>query len=94
MLKKQALKFTAGLRQKGKSVDNNNNNNDTKSNVPTPADKNGNWKLNMKSGLQKFVFSGLVAYIDGRLCRCIPNAIARRIVSGFLLSLLDDNDNK
>lgn len=46
-----------------------------------------------KWGITKFVLSGILAYIDGRLCRCIPNAVARRIVSGFLLSFLDtDND--
>ncbi|KAJ4788105.1 hypothetical protein LUZ62_039351 [Rhynchospora pubera] len=40
-----------------------------------------------------FVLSGVVAYIDGRLCRHIPNPIARRIVSGFLLSFLDRKDS-
>lgn len=40
-----------------------------------------------------FVLSGVVAYVDGRLCRHIPNPIARRIVSGFLLSFLDRRDN-
>jgi hypothetical protein len=40
-----------------------------------------------------FVLSGVVAYVDGRLCRHIPNPIARRIVSGFLLSFLDRKDN-
>ncbi|KAK9108745.1 hypothetical protein Sjap_016805 [Stephania japonica] len=95
MLKQQARKFTAVLKQKGKLEGKDNSSiDDVKLIAPTPADEKGNWKLNMRSGLQKFVFSGLVAYIDGRLCRCIPNAIARRIVSGFLLSLLDNDDNK
>lgn len=44
-------------------------------------------------GIGKFVFSGILAYIDGRLCRGIPNPIARRIVSGYLLSFLDKSDN-
>uniref|UniRef100_A0ACD6A2G5 Uncharacterized protein n=1 Tax=Avena sativa TaxID=4498 RepID=A0ACD6A2G5_AVESA len=37
----------------------------------------------------RFAASGVVAYVDGRLCRHIPNPIARRIVSGFLLSFID-----
>lgn len=47
-----------------------------------------------KWGLSKFVISGILAYIDGRLCRCIPNPVARRVVSGFLLSYIDQNDDK
>ncbi|XP_047313344.1 LOW QUALITY PROTEIN: uncharacterized protein LOC124916644 [Impatiens glandulifera] len=46
-----------------------------------------------KWGIGKFVLSGIVAYIDGRLCRSIPNPLARRIVSGFVLSFLDKDDN-
>lgn len=49
-------------------------------------------KFVWKWGLGKFVLSGLVAYIDGRLCRNIPHPLARRIVSGFLLSFLDQSD--
>ncbi|KQJ86021.1 uncharacterized protein LOC100840359 isoform X2 [Brachypodium distachyon] len=41
----------------------------------------------------RFAASGVVAYVDGRLCRHIPNPIARRIVSGFLLSFIDRRDN-
>ncbi|XP_028768350.1 uncharacterized protein LOC114725959 isoform X2 [Neltuma alba] len=44
--------------------------------------------------ITKFVLSGILAYIDGRLCRCIPNPVARRVVSGFLLSYIDQNDDK
>ncbi|KAJ7952892.1 Vacuolar protein sorting-associated protein [Quillaja saponaria] len=51
-------------------------------------------KFMWKWGIGKFVLSGVLAYIDGRLCRCIPNPIARRIVSGFLLSFLDKTDNE
>lgn len=47
-----------------------------------------------KWGVGRFVFAGMVAYVDGRLCRCIPNPVARRIVSGFVLSFLDQNNNK
>ncbi|XP_039155678.1 uncharacterized protein LOC104457236 [Eucalyptus grandis] len=45
-------------------------------------------------GIGNFVVSGILAYVDGRLCRCIPNPIVRRIVSGFLLSFLDKDDTK
>lgn len=51
-------------------------------------------KFVWKWGLGKFVLSGLVAYIDGRLCRNIPHPLARRIVSGFLLSFLDQSDEE
>lgn len=54
------------------------------------AKKNGSfWKW----GLNKFILSGVVAYVDGRLCRHIPHPIARRIVSGFLISFLDNNSD-
>ncbi|KAL6622548.1 hypothetical protein ACP70R_032427 [Stipagrostis hirtigluma subsp. patula] len=42
----------------------------------------------------RFAVSGMVAYVDGRLCRHIPNPIARRIVSGFLLSFIDSKGNE
>ncbi|XP_022132801.1 uncharacterized protein LOC111005570 isoform X3 [Momordica charantia] len=45
-------------------------------------------------GIGKFMLSGILAYIDGRLCRNIPHPIIRRIVSGFLLTLLDNNKNE
>lgn len=60
--------------------------------VPAPLDKGK--KVGRKQALGKFVLSSVLAYIDGRLCRCIPNTIARRIVSGFLLSFLDENDTR
>lgn len=47
-----------------------------------------------KWGVGKFVLSGLLAYIDGRLCRSIPNPVVRRIVSGFLLSYIDQNSEE
>ncbi|KAL9994243.1 putative vacuolar protein sorting-associated protein [Helianthus debilis subsp. tardiflorus] len=46
-----------------------------------------------KWGVGRFVFAGILAYVDGRLCRSIPNPVARRIVSGFVLSFLDRNDD-
>ncbi|XP_071913295.1 uncharacterized protein [Coffea arabica] len=51
-------------------------------------------KLVWQWGIGKFVLSGIVAYIDGRLCRSIPNPIARRVVSGFLLSFLDKEEKE
>ncbi|XP_051117331.1 uncharacterized protein LOC127242033 isoform X2 [Andrographis paniculata] len=45
-----------------------------------------------KWGIGKFILSGIVAYIDGYLCRNIPHPLARRIVSGYLLSFLDQNN--
>ena len=47
-----------------------------------------------KWGIGKFVLSGILAYIDGRLCRCIPNPLARRVVSGFLLSYIDQKEDE
>ena len=40
----------------------------------------------------RFVLSGVFAYVDGWLCRRIPNLIVRRIVSGFLLTFLVKKD--
>lgn len=58
----------------------------------TGKEQKGNmiWKF----GIGNFVLSGVVAYLDGRLCRYIPNPIARRIVSGFLLTFLDKNNEQ
>lgn len=39
--------------------------------------------------VRNFVLSSGVAYLDGRLCRHIPNTLVRRIVSGFLLSFVE-----
>ncbi|KAG9440811.1 hypothetical protein H6P81_020976 [Aristolochia fimbriata] len=52
------------------------------------------WKFSKNWGISKFILSGVVAYLDGRLCRHIPNALARRIVSGFLLSFLEKDDSE
>ncbi|KAI5064102.1 hypothetical protein GOP47_0020772 [Adiantum capillus-veneris] len=43
----------------------------------------------MKGILFSFILSSAMAYIDGRLCRHIPNTLARRVVSGFLLSFVE-----
>ncbi|XP_022977391.1 uncharacterized protein LOC111477741 isoform X1 [Cucurbita maxima] len=60
--------------------------------VPTGKGRKGKFIWTM--GIGKFMLSGMLAYIDGRLCRNIPHPIARRIVSGFLLTLLDSNDKE
>ncbi|MCL7045122.1 hypothetical protein MKW94_012003 [Papaver nudicaule] len=85
MLRNQADKVLTGMKQKGKSEE-------KESMSIVPAKPEG--KFNLQWGISKFVFSGLLAYIDGRLCRCIPNSIVRRVVSGFLLTFLDKRDNK
>lgn len=60
------------------------------------ASKSNNDEEKMEKGLQiprhalrSFFISSAVAYADGRLCRHIPNAIVRRIVSGFLLTFVE-----
>lgn len=58
------------------------------------ASKEPKGKFVWRWGIGKFALSALVAYVDGRLCRCIPHPVARRIVSGFLLSFLDNNTSK
>lgn len=60
--------------------------------VPTGKVPKGKFIWTM--GIGKFMLSGILAYIDGTLCRNIPCPIVRRIVSGFLLSLLDNNDKE
>ncbi|KAI3856641.1 hypothetical protein MKX03_019638 [Papaver bracteatum] len=88
MLRNQADKVITGMKQKGKSEEK-----ESMSIVPASVGK-PEGKFNLQWGVSKFVFSGLLAYIDGRLCRCIPNSIVRRVVSGFLLTFLDKRDNK
>ncbi|XP_055802836.1 uncharacterized protein LOC129872026 isoform X2 [Solanum dulcamara] len=84
VLRKQASKAVGKMNWKQK-VDAD----DQKAIVPASGEKlNFVWKW----GIGKFVLSGILAYVDGRLCRYISNPIARRIVSGFLLSFLERND--
>lgn len=86
-LRKQANKYIANIKWKRESDD------DNQKAVVLAKPKADKHKLKFiwKWGIGKFVLSGIVAYVDGRLCRCIPNPVARRIVSGFLLSFLDNN---
>ncbi|PQP92489.1 uncharacterized protein Pyn_24908 [Prunus yedoensis var. nudiflora] len=88
LLRKQSNKFIAGIKWNSE-CDN------AKAVVPAnPAEVAPRVKFAWKWGIGKFVLSGIVAYIDGRLCRCIPNPVARRIVSGFLLTFLDNKNNE
>ncbi|XP_077214791.1 vacuolar protein sorting-associated protein, putative (DUF1162) isoform X2 [Tasmannia lanceolata] len=85
MLRKQVGKFITRIKWKGRS-----GGNDKGMEIVLSSSNT----LIQKWGIGKFVVTGLVAYLDGRLCRSIPNVIARRIVSGFLLSFLDKDDKE
>ncbi|XP_072956243.1 uncharacterized protein [Typha angustifolia] len=85
LLRKQASKFVASFRLKNKVQGGDKDEVSSKGSQVTP---NRLWAVG------KFALSGMVAYVDGRLCRHIPNPIARRIVSGFLLSFLDRKDTE
>ncbi|KAL5557187.1 hypothetical protein UlMin_039423 [Ulmus minor] len=87
-LRKHADKLMAGIKWKK----NLNGNNEKAISLAKSAEDEQRVKFIWKWGIGKFVLSGIVAYIDGRLCRCIPNPIARHIVSGFLLTFLDKRD--
>ncbi|GAB4847061.1 hypothetical protein Ancab_026072 [Ancistrocladus abbreviatus] len=91
MLRKQAGNIAATFKLKEKLVGNHEGDMSTSS----PGGSTGEPKRNVwQWRMGKFVMSALVAYVDGRLCRGIPNPVARRIVSGFLLSFLDKDDAK
>ncbi|KAI0501557.1 hypothetical protein KFK09_016502 [Dendrobium nobile] len=85
MLRNQANKFLIGFKLKGREE------------AKAEGGKSQNEKEQKPSrswAVGKFFLSGMIAYIDGRLCRHIPNPLARRIVSGFLLSFLDRSDGQ
>ncbi|XP_010680975.2 uncharacterized protein LOC104896009 isoform X2 [Beta vulgaris subsp. vulgaris] len=91
MLRKQTDKATGKLKLKERWVRNHADSELSSSAAATskePKEGKSIWRW----GFGKFILSAMVAYVDGRLCRCIPNPVARRIVSGFLLSFLDNND--
>jgi len=96
ILKQHATKAITSLRPKKEEAEAETS--DSGSNtamVPVVSDnKKKKMKFMWKAGIGNFVASGIVAYIDGRLCRQIPNPIARRIVSGFLLSFLDKSSEQ
>lgn len=56
-----------------------------------PTDKKPKGKFVWTMGIGKFMLNGILAYLDGMLCRYISIPIIRRIVSGFLLTLLDND---
>lgn len=88
-LRKQAGELTSKMKLENKFMDGG-----QRGIVPESSEKQQQSKVSVfKWGVGRFVFAGIVAYIDGRLCRRIPNPVARRIVSGFVLSFLDRNDN-
>jgi len=90
ILRKQSGKLIiAGMKLKEKSMGD-----DQKAIIPAPAKQGQKMKLFWKWGIGKFVVSCIFAYIDGRLCRSIPHPVARRIVSGFLLSFIDKNEDE
>ncbi|ESQ46725.1 hypothetical protein EUTSA_v10027614mg [Eutrema salsugineum] len=99
ILRQHATKVISGLRPKREEAEAETNDTDSSTAiVPLLSDKKKKKKKKMKfmwkAGIGNFVASGIVAYIDGRLCRQIPNPIARRIVSGFLLSFLDKSNEQ
>lgn len=90
MLRKQTGKFVANINLKKEPESD-----DGKAIVPAGSREQGKKeKFIWKWGIGRFVLSAILAYIDGRLCRSIPNPVARRIVSGFLLSFLDKSDSE
>ncbi|KAF8015488.1 hypothetical protein BT93_H1109 [Corymbia citriodora subsp. variegata] len=89
MLKNQARRHTANIKLKTLKQ------RDHEENLPAKdAKEQPKAVVTWRWGIGNFVVSGILAYVDGRLCRCIPNPIVRRIVSGFLLSFLDKDDTK
>ncbi|PIN04126.1 hypothetical protein CDL12_23341 [Handroanthus impetiginosus] len=89
LLRKQSGKVMSRIKWKDKLKAD-----EEKAIVPSTSGEEQKVRLIWKWGIGKFVLSGIIAYIDGRLCRNIPNPLARRIVSGFLLSFLDQSDDK
>ncbi|XP_048138871.1 uncharacterized protein LOC115740159 isoform X2 [Rhodamnia argentea] len=89
VLKNQARRHTANIKLKMLKQP------DHEGNLPAKdAEEQPKVRFTWRWGIGNFVVSGILAYVDGRLCRCIPNPIARRIVSGFLLSFLDKDDTR
>ncbi|XVE87220.1 hypothetical protein DITRI_Ditri18aG0098600 [Diplodiscus trichospermus] len=86
-LREQADKYLARIKWKKESE-----NDDAEASAPEKTGQVQEVRFIWKWGIAKFVLSGILAYIDGRLCRSIPNPVARRVVSGFLLSFLDQTN--
>ncbi|XP_066358424.1 uncharacterized protein [Miscanthus floridulus] len=90
VLHREASKAIAGVmsRVKKPTVDEGEGEGDSSSSAGVLCKRNRLWTVG------RFAASGMVAYVDGRLCRHIPNPIARRIVSGFLLSFIENRGNE
>ncbi|KAK9044527.1 hypothetical protein V6N11_058426 [Hibiscus sabdariffa] len=73
-LRSQADKYIVIIKSK-KEAENGNE----KALVPADTGEVQKVWFTWKWGFAKFVLSGILAYIDGRLCRSIPNPVARRI---------------
>lgn len=95
ILRQNATKFISSRRPKKEEEAEGSDSGSSTAIVPVLDEKKKKkMKFMWKAGIGQFVASGIVAYIDGRLCRQIPNPIARRIVSGFLLSFLDKSNDQ
>lgn len=90
ILRKRSCKIVGSIKWKKKlEVE------DEKAIEPSSTNEEGKkFKFKWKWGIGKFVLSSIVAYVDGRLCRSIPNPLVRRIVSGFLLSFFETDDTE
>eukprot|EP00268_Persea_americana_P036762 TRINITY_DN3627_c0_g1_i6.p1 TRINITY_DN3627_c0_g1~~TRINITY_DN3627_c0_g1_i6.p1 ORF type:complete len:286 (+),score=36.22 TRINITY_DN3627_c0_g1_i6:363-1220(+) len=58
-----------------------------------PSSSKKETKTNRKWSVGGFLLSSVLAYLNGCLCRRIPNPITRRIVSGFMLSFVDNDSS-
>ncbi|TVT99078.1 hypothetical protein EJB05_55577, partial [Eragrostis curvula] len=88
MLHREASKAITGIMTRVKKPAEAEGEGESSSSGGVLANRNRLWTVG------RFAVSGLVAYVDGRLCRHIPNPIARRIVSGFLLSFIESKGNQ
>ncbi|MBA0715744.1 hypothetical protein Golax_014630, partial [Gossypium laxum] len=73
-LRSQADKYIAIIKSKKEAEKD-----EAKEIVPAETGEVQKVRFIWKWGIAKFVLSGILAYIDGRLCRSIPNPVARRI---------------
>lgn len=90
ILRRQANKFVSSIKLEKKSSEGGDHADEPANSIIQKVQK-----VNIKKwGIARFVMSGLLAYIDGRLCRSIPNPVVRRVVSGFMLSYIDQHDEK
>jgi hypothetical protein len=91
ILRRQANKFVSSIKLEKKSSEGGDHADEPANSIIQKVQK---VNIIQKWGITRFVMSGLLAYIDGRLCRSIPNPVVRRVVSGFMLSYIDQHDEK